>query len=760
MPDTIKSVELDIEGMTCTSCANRIEKKLNKLDGVVASVNFATEKAKIEFPNVISEHDLIKTVENTGYKAHKPVLAHQDHEGKHEHDTEIAEPHDHMNHGTHSLKELRWRFVLSMWLAIPVILISMVPHLQFNYWQWAALTLTTPVVFYCGWEFHEAAWKQIKHKSVSMDTLISMGTLAAYFWSIYALFIGHAGMEGMKHTFHFSLQVSDGNGNIYLEAAAGVTMFLLAGRYFEMKTKREAGSALKSLLNLAAKQVRVLREVKGYTIEQEIPVEELDKGEHFIVKPGEKIATDGVIVKGHSTIDTSMLTGENVPKEVEPGAEVVGAMLNVNGVIEVKATAVGGDTKLAHIAQMVQDAQAGKARIQKLADKVSEYFVPAVISLAFLTFILWVIFGSSMSLAFTAAVAVLIIACPCALGLATPIALMMGTGRGAELGILMKGPEVLESSSDIDTIALDKTGTITSGQMQLSDVIPTTNESSDKLLAVAGALEDFSEHPIAQAIATAAKARGELAEVTNFKNIVGFGVKGEIDDVEVYVGTEKLLKQAGQTLGTDLNKQKTKLELNGKTVVNVAWNGKVRGLIAVSDTLKESSKEAVAKLQELGLDAVLLTGDNKNAANYMAEKVGIKTVIAEVLPEDKRDVVRRLQSEGKKVAMVGDGINDAVALAQADLGIAIGTGADAAIAASDITLVSGDLLEVADAIKLAKKTFKTIKANLFWAFAYNILALPLAAFGLLNPMIAGAAMAFSSVAVVLNSLRLRYFAKV
>ncbi|MCP2291254.1 heavy metal translocating P-type ATPase [Nocardia amikacinitolerans] len=733
-------VELVIGGMTCASCANRIEKKLNKLDGVTATVNYATEKARVDFTGDVSPEDLIATVEQAGYTAALPAPAAEE---KTEESAE-ADP----------TSALRTRLLVSLVLTVPVIAMAMIPALQFTNWQWLSLTLAAPVVVWGALPFHRAAWTNLRHGTATMDTLVSMGTLAALGWSLYALFWGTAGTPGMTHPFEFTISRMDGTGNIYLEAAAGVTTFILAGRFFEARSKRRAGAALRALLELGAKEVSVLR--RG--IEQRIPIEQLGVGDEFVVRPGEKIATDGVIVEGSSAVDASMLTGESVPVEVAADDAVVGATVNVGGRIVVRATRIGADTQLAQMAKLVEDAQNGKAQAQRLADKISGIFVPVVIALAVATLGFWLGTGGSVAAAFTAAVAVLIIACPCALGLATPTALMVGTGRGAQLGILIKGPEVLESTRRVDTVVLDKTGTVTTGKMTLLDVIAADGEDVSEVLALAGALEDSSEHPIAQAIAKGAREKvGELAAVEGFANIEGLGVQGVVDGHAVIVGRARLLADWSQHLDAELERAMHAAESEGKTPVAVGWDGKARGVLVVADAVKPTSAEAISQLKALGLTPIMLTGDNKAAARAIADQVGIEEVIAEVLPQDKVATVERLQSEGKVVAMVGDGVNDAAALAKADLGLAMGTGTDVAIEASDLTLVRGDLRAAADAIRLSRRTLGTIKGNLFWAFAYNVAAIPLAMAGLLNPMLAGAAMAFSSVFVVSNSLRLRGF---
>ncbi|MBW9094203.1 copper-translocating P-type ATPase [Microbacterium jejuense] len=774
-------IELEIGGMTCASCAARIEKRLNRMDGVEASVNYATEKAVVSAPAGTDPQALIDEVVKTGYTAVLPAPPAPA-------ETEAA--------GDSELTSLRQRLIGSIVLSTPVILLAMIPALQFTYWQWASLALAAPVVVWGAWPFHRAAWINLRHGAATMDTLISLGVSAAFLWSLYALFFGHAGMPGMTHAFEWSVTPSDGAGDIYLEVAAGVTTFVLAGRYFEQRSKRRAGAALRALLEIGAKDVAVLRPgADGGVAEVRVPIADLRVGEEFVVRPGEKIATDGVVASGTSAVDASMVTGESVPVEVAPGDAVVGATVNAGGRLVVRATRVGDDTQLAQMARLVEDAQSGKAKVQRLADRISGVFVPIVLLIALGTLAGWLLTGASASMAFTAAVAVLIIACPCALGLATPTALLVGTGRGAQLGILIKGPEVLESTRTVDTVVLDKTGTVTTGRMSLVDVVvaepartpvadPNNGESaafrsegrdgSEKhaevripdaessaraqLLRLAGALEHASEHPIAQAVArAAADETGALPEVESFQNVPGKGVSGIVDGHAVLVGREALLADWALTPDAGIQDAKAHAEALGRTAVLVAWDGEVRGLLVVADQVKPTSAEAVAQLTSLGLTPVLLTGDNAAAARAIADEVGIERVIAEVLPHDKVAVVKDLQAEGRVVAMVGDGVNDAAALAQADLGLAMGTGTDAAIEASDITLVRGDLRSAADAIRLSRATLGTIRVNLFWAFAYNVAALPLAALGLLNPMIAGAAMAFSSVFVVGNSLRLRRF---
>jgi P-type Cu+ transporter len=747
MTDVTSDVELEITGMTCASCANRIERKLNKLDGVVATVNYATEKAKVTYPERLSAEDLIGTVRQAGYDAALPSTAEN-----------AAEQTD-----DDPTRALRNRLLISAALSAPVVAMAMVPALQFTYWQWLSFTLAAPVVVWGAWPFHRAAWVNLRHGTTTMDTLISMGVLAAFGWSVYALFWGTAGMPGMTHVYELTVERTDGADNIYLEAATGVTTFLLAGRYFEARSKRRAGAALRALLELGARDVAVVRDGPYGPVEHRIPTDQLVVGMRFVVRPGEKVATDGVVEEGSSAVDASMLTGESVPAEVGVGDPVVGATVNAGGRLVVRATRVGADTQLAQMARLVEDAQNGKAQVQRLADRVSGIFVPIVILLAVATLVGWVAAGAGLPAAFTAAVSVLIIACPCALGLATPTALMVGTGRGAQLGILIKGPEVLEDTRRVDTIVLDKTGTVTTGQMTLRGIVAADGEDEDQVLRLAGAVEDASEHPIAAAIAGAARARSAMPTVQEFSNLEGLGVQGVVAEGEtrhaVVVGRPRVFEDRSQHLPPELDRALAKARDTGATAVAVGWDGRARGVLAVADAVKPTSAEAIARFRELGLAPVLLTGDHEAVARAVAAEVGIgpEAVIADVLPADKVDVVKRLQADGKVVAMVGDGVNDAAALAQADLGLAMGTGSDVAIEAGDLTLVRGDLRVAADGIRLSRRTLATIKGNLFWAFAYNVAALPLAAAGLLNPMLAGAAMAFSSVFVVSNSLRLRRF---
>lgn len=733
------AVDLAIEGMTCASCANRIERKLNKLDGVTATVNFATEKAHVIAPAGTDAAVLIDTVEQAGYAAHVPAPPGGDAE-----DEPAGRTHE-------PTDALRRRLLISAALTVPVIAVAMIPALQFDYWQWLSLTLASPVVVWGALPFHRAAWANLKHGAATMDTLVSIGVLAAFGWSVYALFWGAAGVTGMTHPFTFTIERMDGTANIYLEAAAGVTTFILAGRYFEARSKRQAGAALRALLELGAKDATVLRD----GVETLVPIGALAVGDEFVVRPGEKVATDGVVVAGRSAVDASMLTGEATPVEVRAGDPVTGATVNAGGRLVVRATRVGADTQLAQMGRLVEDAQAGKAKAQRLADRISGVFVPIVLAIAVGSLGFWLGTGQPASMALTAAVSVLIIACPCALGLATPTALLVGTGRGAQLGILIKGPEALEHTRAVDTVVLDKTGTVTTGVMTLQAVHVSPGETDDDVLALAAALEAASEHPIARAVVGAAPT--PLAAVDDFAAVPGLGVRGVVGGRAVTVGRPSLLDEAAMPLPDDLRAAFDEAQLRGQTPIAVGWDGAARGVLVVSDEVKATSREAIARLRGLGLRPIMLTGDNEPAARFVAAQVGVDEVIADVLPAQKVDAVRRLQAQGRAVAMVGDGVNDAAALATADLGIAMGTGTDAAIEAADLTLVSGDLSTVVDAIRLSRRTLSTIKANLFWAFAYNVAALPLAAAGLLNPMLAGAAMALSSVFVVSNSLRLRSF---
>ncbi|MFF0592453.1 heavy metal translocating P-type ATPase [Streptomyces antibioticus] len=737
--DPAAEVELLIGGMTCASCAARVEKKLNRMEGVTATVNYATEKARVSYPAGIEVADLIATVVKTGYTAEEP--APEPTPADTDAGSGAEAPQD------PELAALRHRLLVSALLAVPVVLLAMVPSLQFDNWQWLSLTLAAPVVVWGGAPLHRAAWTNLRHGAATMDTLVSVGTLAALGWSLWALFFGDAGMPGMRHPFELTVSRTDGSSAIYLEVAAGVTVFILLGRYLEARSKRRAGAALRALMEMGAKDVAVLRDGR----ETRIPVDRLAVGDRFVVRPGEKVATDGTVVEGVSAVDASMLTGESVPVDVGPGDTVTGATVNAGGRLVVEATRIGADTRLARMARLVEDAQNGKAQVQRLADRISGIFVPVVLLIATATFGGWLGATGDTAAAFTAAVAVLIIACPCALGLATPTALMVGTGRGAQLGILIKGPEVLESTRRVDTVVLDKTGTVTTGRMTLQSVYAAEGTDERELLRLAGALEHASEHPVAQAVAAAAGKDGPLPAAEHFENVPGRGVRGRVEGHEVAVG------RLFDRLPAELARARDEAERDGRTAVVVGWDGEARGVLAVADAVKETSPEAVRALRALGLTPVLLTGDNRAVAESVARAVGIDEVIAEVLPEDKVAEVRRLQGEGRVVAMVGDGVNDAAALAAADLGLAMGTGTDAAIEASDLTLVRGDLRVAADAIRLSRRTLATIKGNLVWAFGYNVAALPLAAAGLLNPMIAGATMAFSSVFVVTNSLRLRSF---
>ena len=742
-----QQLDLDIQGMTCASCANRIERKLNKLDGVTAQVNYATEKAHVEVAGGYAADDLIRTVEAAGYAATLPQPDHGDEKERH-------------------LRALRNRLVWSIVLSVPVVLLAMIPPIQFPGWQWVSLVLALPVVVWGGWGFHRAAWTNLRHGSATMDTLVSVGTIAALGWSLYALFFGTAGEIGMSHGWSLLASHADGSGSIYLEAAAGVTTFILAGRYIEARSKLRAGDALRALLDLGAKDVGVVGEDGAET---RIPADRLRVDDAFVVRPGERIATDGVVETGSSAVDQSMVTGEPVPVEVSPGSRVVGGTINAGGVLVIQATRVGADTQLAQMVRLVEEAQASKAGAQKLADRIAGIFVPIVLVLAVATLAVWLLLGMPVASAFTAAVAVLIIACPCALGLATPLALMMGTGTGAQHGILIEDADALERAQRIDTVVLDKTGTVTAGEMTLRRVIPAEGEDAGEVLRIAAALEGGSEHPIARAIhngspknvgadgGAPAFSGDPLPGVSDFRNLEGLGAQGIVEGRAVVIGRPALLDDWAAGLPEGLQAAFDAEQAEGATVVAIAWDGASRGILSVADRVKPTSAEAIRSLVDLGLEPVLLTGDAEAPSRAVADEVGIERVIAGVLPQQKVEVVRRLQAEGRSVAMVGDGVNDAAALAQADLGMAMGTGTDVAIEASDLTLVRGDLRVAADAVRLSRRTLGVIRGNLFWAFAYNVAAIPLAALGLLAPMLAGAAMAFSSVFVVLNSLRLRRF---
>ncbi|NNH21837.1 copper-translocating P-type ATPase [Pseudokineococcus marinus] len=727
--------------MTCASCANRVERKLGKLDGVTATVNYATERARVTAPAGTDLAVIVAAVESAGYTAreHRPERR------------QVAVEED------DPLRSLRRRVVGAVALAVPVVVLAMVPAAQFPAWQWVSLALALPAVLWAGWPFHRAAWVNLRHGAATMDTLVSVGTLAALAWSLYALVLGDAGAIGMRHGFTWLAGEADGSGSIYLEAAAGVTAFVLLGRYLEGRSKRRAGAALRELLASGAKDVAVRREGPGGTTEVRVPVEELAVGDVFVVRPGEKVAADGVVLDGTSAVDVSALTGEPVPAEVGPGDAVAGGGVNAAGRLVVRAERVGADTQLAQTAALVERAQEGKAQVQRLADRVSAVFVPVVIALAVATLGFWLGAGAGWAPALTAAVAVLIIACPCALGLATPTALMVGTGRGARMGVVVRGPEVLEQTRRADVVVLDKTGTVTTGRMSLVDVVPGADEDRDDVLRAAGALEAASEHPIARAITAAAAEVGALPDVTGFASRDGLGVEGSVEGRAVVVGRPRLLAERGLALPADLAAAQGRAEATGRTVVAVGWDGAARGLLVVADAVKPTSADAVRQLRDLGLRPVLVTGDHEAAARAVAAEVGVEEVVAGVLPAGKVDVVQRLQAEGHVVAVVGDGVNDAAALAQADLGIALGTGTDVAVEASDLTLVRGDLRSAADAVRLSRATLRTIRGNLAWAFAYNVAAIPLAMAGLLTPMVAGAAMALSSVFVVTNSLRLRRF---
>ena len=735
------TVDLEIEGMTCSSCAARIEKKLNRMPGVEATVNYATEKAHVVLPVGTSVDDAIAVVQATGYAATLPSLSGGD--------DRVA---------MDDVAALRRRVLITAILSIPVVAMAMVPVLQFDYWQWVSLALATPVVTWGAYPFHRAAWVNARHGAATMDTLVSVGVTAAYVWSVYALVWGGAGVPDMRMPFTFLPHEDSSGPEIYLEVAAGVTVFILLGRYFEAKAKARSSDALRALAALGAKDASVLRE----GVELRVPITDLRVGDLFVVRPGEQIATDGAVVEGASAVDASMVTGEPVPVEVTVDDAVVGATVNVSGRLVVQATRVGSDTQLARITALVEQAQSGKAPVQRLADRVASVFVPIVMVLALLTLIGWLLITGDVQMAFTAAVAVLIIACPCALGLATPTALLVGTGRGAQLGILIKGPQVLESTRLVDTIVLDKTGTITTGRMAMVDVVAAPGVDTGDLLRWVGSLEDASEHPIAVAVAAGAREMvGDLRPVESFQSSGGRGVQGVVDAVAVVAGRpEWLTSEWSLRAPVELAEARCEQESHGRSVVMVAADGVIVGLVSVADAVKPTSAQAITELRGLGLRPVLLTGDHEAAARSVAAEVGIDDVIAGVLPEEKVATVERLQESGAIVAMVGDGVNDAAALAQADLGMAMGTGTDVAIEAADLTLVRGDLRSAVDGLRLSRRTLAIIKGNLFWAFAYNAAAIPLAMAGLLNPLVAGAAMAFSSVFVVSNSLRLRRFSSV
>lgn len=729
--ENTSTIVLGIEGMTCSSCVARVEKSLSELPGVHAAVNLATNSAKVEFPSSISEDQLVGQVTKIGYSATLP-----------------SHVHDHSHDGGAGKISLQERLVIAIVLSVPVIVLAMVPAWQFTYWQWISLLLTTPVVFFCGWPFHRSTFLNLRHGTLTMDTLITMGTFAAYGWSVYALFFGMAGMPGMHHSMELFAWQADPTHNIYFEAAAGVTTFLLLGRFLEEKSQRSAGAALRALSELKATEATVL--VDG--VETRIPADQLVVGQEFLVKPGEIIATDGEVIAGQAAVDESSLTGESLPVEKTSGSIVTGSTIVLDGRLTVRATQVGQNTRMAQLATLVEDAQLHKAAVQKLADRISAVFVPIVVAIAVLTVLAWWIAGAPLAVGFTAGIAVLVIACPCALGLATPVALLVGTGRAAQLGIIISGPDAIENSSKISTVVLDKTGTVTSGQMSVQEIWAVQSDVFPRIAA----LESHSEHPIARAIVAHA---GELSlpSVSNFRSVAGQGVQGQVDGVEVFVGTQSWMETNSLAMSPQQLGHLDQARATGATTVLAGWSGNVQAIVAVSDTIKADSVEAIARLNDLGLETVLLTGDHEEAAQTIASQVGISRVIAGATPESKVQVIKDLQAQGSAVAMVGDGVNDAAALAQSDLGIAMGTGTDVAIAASDITLVRGTLSAAADAIELSRRTLRIIHGNLFWAFAYNVAAIPLAALGFLNPMLAGAAMAFSSLFVVLNSLRLRRF---
>ena len=741
-----ENLELKIGGMSCAACAAHIEKDLNKMPGVSASVNYATEKATITKSGNFGVKDFIKTVENAGYQ----VIKRADTE------SENTENNPDSNGIEGELSALRKRLLICAILAAPVILLAMIPPLQFNYWQWVSLALATPVTLWGAYPFHRAAFLNMKRGVTTMDTLISLGTLAAFIWSLFALFLGDAGMRGMTHDFQLIAHPKEANSHIYLEVCSGVTVFILAGRYFEKRAKVRSGNALRALAKMGVKEVTAVREGR----QVKIPINELKEGEEFITLPGEKIATDGVVVSGISAVDNSLLTGESMPVEVRIGDRVTGATINTYGHLVVRATEVGANTQLAQITRLVEQAQSGKAPIQRLADRISAIFVPAVITISLLTFVIWLLIATPVT-AFTCAVAVLIIACPCALGLATPTALLVGTGRGAELGILIKGAEILESTRQVDTVILDKTGTVTGGNMEMVSIFP---EEEISLLREVAVLESGSEHPISQAIIRAASQKGitlNSAQIpTDFRNYPGGGLSGTIEGKAVLAGNRSFIEERGIAIAPQMLAVLNECSRRCETAILVAVDKQVKGVFGFADQLKENSAQAIEILKDLGLKPVLLTGDGQEVAQLVGKELGITDVIAQVKPKDKVEAVFAKQRQGALVAMIGDGVNDAAAIAQADLGIAMGSGTDVAIQAADITLIRPDLLAAIDAIRLSRRTLKTIKGNLFWAFAYNVAAIPLAAVGLLNPMLAGAAMACSSLFVVGNSLRLRSFQSV
>ena len=786
-------IDLAIGGMTCAACAARVEKRLNQLDGVNATVNLATEKASVVGPAPLDPQSLIRQVEAAGYTA---TVALSPEEAAWAAAGAALEPGDSNDAGpqvpqdappdigaglitepqhasgqplttgvqpaagqtrarpTPELEALRRRLMVAVALSLPVIVLAMVPAWQFDYWGWVSLALATPVVWWSGLPIHRATWRNLRHLAATMDTLITVGTVAAYGWSVVALVFGTAGHAGARHAMSLTVGRHDGLGYIYCEVAAGVISFVLAGRYFEARAKRRAGAALTALLELGARDVAMVRG----GVEVRCGIGQLGVGDQFVVRPGEKIATDGVVVEGGSAVDQSMLTGESLPVEVGVGDAVTGATLNLGGRLVVRATRVGAQTQLAQIARLVEQAQTGKAQVQRLADRIAAVFVPVVIGLAVVTLAGWLLSGQAAGASFTAAVAVLIIACPCALGLATPTALLVGTGRGAQLGILIKGPEVLEATRRIDTVVLDKTGTLTTGQVSVTQVVPGGAVSKPVLLRVAGAVEDASEHPIGRAVAAHARRElGTLPGVADFEAAPGFGVRGQVEGRAVWAGRIMWLQSQGLSLDPALDDTAQTAEAQGQSVVAVGWDGQVKGLVLVADAVKPTSAQAVQALRDLGLTPVLLTGDNRAVAVTVAAQVDVDQVFSQVLPEVKAQVVSSLQAQGRVVAMVGDGVNDAPALAQADLGMAMGAGSDVAKQTAQITLVRSDPTAIAQAIRLARRTLGVIKGNLFWAFAYNTAAIPLAALGLLNPMLAGAAMACSSLFVVSNSLRLRRF---